>query len=347
MNIRIPFVHQQSAHCETGVMSNLLSHYGVPASESLVFGIGSGLFFGYFPFIRLNHLPLTAFRISTGGIMSRSAKRLKIGIRGEKFRSPEKAMDALDRKLEQQIPVGCRTGAYWLSYFPRRYRFHFNMHNLVVFGKEDDEYIISDPVFEEPVRCSRASLMKARFARGPLPPKGRMYYVHRVPEQPDFSGAVHKGMKEVCRTMLRAPGPFLGIKGIRYLARKMETWPEKLGEEKAALYLGQLIRMQEEIGTGGAGFRFIYAAFLQESAAIREDGRLQDLSEKFTRVGDRWREFALLASRICKNRVPAAEGYPDMSAILRICADEEEKVLRDLAEVLKSNPVNKKELNVK
>jgi len=42
----------------------------------MVFGIGAGLFFGYFPFIRLNNLPLTAFRIRTGGIMNRVVKRL-------------------------------------------------------------------------------------------------------------------------------------------------------------------------------------------------------------------------------------------------------------------------------
>lgn len=133
--MEIPFEHHQAAHCETGVLSNLLSHHGLKISEAMVFGIGSGLFFGYFPFIRLNSLPLSAFRIATGGIMKRVTKRLGVKLKWEKFRNPETAMAALDRKLEEQVPVGCRTGAYWLSYFPRRYRFHFNMHNLVVYGK--------------------------------------------------------------------------------------------------------------------------------------------------------------------------------------------------------------------
>ena len=52
----------------------------------------------------------------------------------------------------------------------------------------------------------------------------------------------------------------------------MKRWPKKLGDKKASLYLGQVVRMLEEIGTGGAGFRFIYAAFLQESAKILEPG---------------------------------------------------------------------------
>lgn len=328
--MEIAFTHRQSAHCETGVLSNLLSHHGLSISESMVFGIGAGLFFGYFPFIRLNNLPLTAFRIRTGGIMKRVVKRLGVTLAWEKFTKPENGMAALDQKLTEAVPVGCRTGAYWLSYFPRRYRFHFNMHNLVVFGKENDDYIISDPVFPEPVHCPHDDLMKARFAKGPMSPKGRMYYITHVPSEPDFRRAILQGIKEVCRSMLKAPGPFLGVKGIRFLSKRVEVWPKKMEAREAALCLGQVIRMQEEIGTGGAGFRFIYAAFLQEAAVFLEDDHLRVLSERMTEIGDRWREFALIGSRICKNRTGESETYPAMSAILRDCADMEARLYQDL-----------------
>ncbi len=328
--MKVPFQHSQSAHCETGVLSNLLSHHGLTISESMVFGIGSGLFFGYFPFIRLNGLPLTAFRSSTGGIMKRATRRLGVEMTWQKFRSPEKAMAALDEKLDEGTPVGCRTGAYWLSYFPRRYRFHFNMHNLVVYGKEGEDYLISDPVFPEPMICPADSLKKARFAKGPLPPRGRMYQVTHVPEAPDLQGAVVKGVKEVCRTMLKAPGPFLGVRGIRYLAKKVGAYPKKLGEKKAVLYLGQVIRMQEEIGTGGAGFRFIYAAFLQEAAELLGEASLHDLSRRMTEVGDRWRDFAVMGGRICKGRAEPGGTYAEMAGILKDCAEREKTLLQDL-----------------
>lgn len=344
-NIQIPFQHHQSAHCETGVMANLLTHYGLTVSEAMVFGAGAGLFFGYLPFVRLNHLPLTAFRITTGGIMNRAVKRLGVQLKWEKFRSQKNARDALDQKLEQGIPVGCRAGAYWLTYFPRRYRFHFNMHNLVVYGKEGDEYLISDPVIPGPVRCSEDVLMKARFAKGPLPPKGKLYYITKTPEQVDLHGAVLKGAADVSRTMLKAPGPFLGVKGIRYLAGNLKKWPEKFGMKKAGLYLGQVIRMQEEIGTGGAGFRFIYAAFLQEAADVIGDGRFLELSDRMTTIGDRWRDFAVIASRICKGRASEEESYPAMSDILQDCADLEEALYKDLRDTVRglsqSHGINK------
>ena len=333
--VEIPFSHYQSAHCETGVISNLISHHGLNISEAMVFGIGSGLFFGHFPFIRLNHLPLTAFRISTGGIMKRAVKRLGIGVRWSKFKDPDEAMQALDRMLEQNIPVGCRTGAYWLSYFPRRYRFHFNMHNLLVIGKQGGEYIISDPVFPETVRCPEKDLRKARFARGSMPPKGRMYYVTHIPNTPDFVGAISQGINEVCRTMLKAPGPFLGIRGIRYLSKKVSNYPEKLGEEKTGLHLSQIIRMQEEIGTGGAGFRYLYSAFLQEAGSFLEKEKILDVSERMSQTGDKWREFALIASRICKHKAEPTQSCQELGDILAECADREKDVFIELKKAVK------------
>lgn len=49
----IAFPHRQSAHCESGVTANLLTCGGIEISEAMAFGIGSGLFFGYVPFLKM------------------------------------------------------------------------------------------------------------------------------------------------------------------------------------------------------------------------------------------------------------------------------------------------------
>ena len=329
--MRIDYQHRQSAHCENGVTAGLISHYGIEMSEALAFGIGAGLFFGYIPFIRLNHLPLTTFRTVTGAIFNRATKELGIKIYRRKFRDQQQAMQVLDETIAKGTPVGLQTGAWWLPYFPEAYRFHFNMHNLVVFGKEGDNYLISDPVFPEPVICAADDLRKARFAKGTLAPKGKMYCLSEVPEKPDMAKAVKSGIRAATKAMLKYPLPIIGISGIRYLARRLENWPARLGEEKALLYLGQQIRMQEEIGTGGAGFRFIYAAFLQEAAEHLDDRRFLDFSARMTGIGDLWREFAVMAARNCKKRPGLEDSFPAMSKVLMRCADLEEELYRDLA----------------
>ncbi len=328
--MKIDFKHKQSAHCENGVTSNLLHFYNIPLSEPMVFGIGAGLFFSYIPFIKLNFIPVTSFRPLPGFIFKRVTRRLGIKTKRFKYSNPEQAMKEMDALLEKGTPVGMLVGVFYLSYFPKEFRFHFNAHNLVVFGKEDNTYSISDPVMENVETLTYEELTKVRFAKGTYPPKGRMYYISEVPQKIDLKEAIVKGIKHACKDMLTIPIPLFGIKGIRYIAKRLKNWPNKYGDKKASLYLGQVIRMLEEIGTGGAGFRFIYAAFLQESADVLEQPWLLDVSKEMTAVGDKWREFAYLAARTFKKRGTEISTYSQLSDLLFKIADQEEAIFRKL-----------------
>ena len=334
-NISIDFTHRQSAHCESGSTSNLLNKYDIKASEPLVFGIGSGLFFAYFPFLKVQGIPPVTFRSLPGSVLKKCAQRLGFQVKTFHYKDPEKSMDALDDMLRKGIPVGLQTGAYWLPYFPPQLRFHFNAHTLIVYGVRGDEYLISDPVFDEPVVCSRADLMKARFSKGMLAPRGKMHYFTQVPHDIDFAPAVRKGIKETCKLMTKVPIPIIGVAGIRFLANRMRRWPVKHGRRKALLYLGNAIRMQEEIGTGGGGFRLMYAAFLQEAAGILKDDRLMEFSRRMTAIGDRWREFAVFSSRICKDRSPDGDNFDRLSDILIDCSEQERNFFNDLSEIVR------------
>lgn len=324
------FSHRQSAHCESGVAANLFTFHGVPVTEAMAFGLGSGLFFGHFPFLRINHLPLTTFRAAPGRILRRAAKRLGIEIRFRTFRSEEEGMAELDRLLGAGTPVGAQTGVYWLPYFPPPLRFHFNAHNLIVTGKEGDRYLISDPVFGEPVSCHADDLARARFAKGKLSPRGKMYFVRGTSKRTDPAPAVTAAIREVCFLMTRVPIPLIGVRGIRYLAGQVASWPSRVGRREALLHLGNLIRMQEEIGTGGGGFRFIYAAFLQEAATVLGDDRFLGLSREMTAIGDRWRDFAAAGARQCKGRPEGGDDFESLSRIVRECADREHALYRKL-----------------
>ena len=331
--MQINFTHHQSAHCENGVVSNLMKHHGFNVSEPMVFGIGSGLLFCYIPFLKVNHAPAITYRAMPGFIFKRFAKRVGIKIEREKFKDPKKAKAVLDENLNNNNPVGLQVGVYNLTYFPDEYRFHFNAHNLVVYGKEEDTYLISDPVMETVTTLTDKELEKVRFAKGALPPKGHIYYPTNFPKELALEKAILKGIKHTCRDML-APMPILGVKGIRYTAKKIRKWPKKLGVKKANHYLGQIVRMQEEIGTGGGGFRYIFAAFLQESSKILNNPKLAELSKEMTQIGDLWRDFAVDASRIYKNRGAKANGYNEVATQLEAIADKEETFFKALKKAI-------------
>ena len=127
--------------------------------------------------------------------------------------------------------------------------------------------------------------------------------------------------------------PLFGVKGIRFLAGRMRRWPKTLGPKKASLYLGQVVRMLEEIGTGGAGFRFIYAAFLQEAAKELNQPWLNDASQEMTEDGDRWREFGIIAGRIFKDRAGRDESYQTAADVLMDIAVREEHLFQKLKKI--------------
>ena len=321
------FVHAHASHCESGVMSSLLRHHGLPMSEAMAFGLASALSFAYLPFIRINGLPLVSFRMPPRAIIKGLERNLGLGMRFETFRSPSGGTARLDALLDAGKLVGLQTSVFWLPYFPPDLRFHFNAHNLLVYGRERDEYLISDPVAETPVRCAREDLKKARFAKGVLAPKGLLYFVTKPPLAPDWARLGRRALARTARIML-APLPLIGVRGMRLLARQIERLSLADGGERARLYIGNIVRMQEEIGTGGGGFRFLYASFLQELAAKTGYSSLDALASRLVEIGDRWREFALAAARMIRGRDALAP--PALAERLRALAAEEKRFFRDL-----------------
>lgn len=305
------FEHKHAAHCESGVISSLLRHQGIDISEAMAFGLSSALSFAYIPFVKLGGLPLIAYRMPPRFIIKGLAKPLGAKFVFETFSKPEAGKQRLDELIEQGKAVGLQSSVYWLPYFPEDMRFHFNGHNLVVYGREGDDYLVSDPVFETPVRCPSADMQRARFAKGVLAPKGLLYYPLSLSNKGVEPAAVLAAIRKNCKIML-GPVPIVGIRGMRMLAKKIRKLssdasnPVAIAESKA--FIGHIIRMQEEIGTGGAGFRFVYAAFLQEAAKLTQRPPLAKLAEELTAIGDAWRGFALAVARMVKGRDPVDTG---------------------------------------
>lgn len=327
--ISTDFKHFQSAHCENGVASNLLKNKGIDISEPMIFGLGSGLFFVFLPFLKVNHAPAISYRPMPGMIFNRAAKNLGIKVKRHKFKSNKSAQQFLDQQLKANNPCGLQVGVYNLTYFPEEYKFHFNGHNLVVYGKENDSYLISDPVMETTTALTENELEKVRFAKGVLAPKGHLYYPEYIPDELNFDKAIKQAIKKTCREML-APVPIVGVRGIRMVAKRIKKWPTKIGNAKTNYFLAQMVRMQEEIGTGGGGFRYIYAAFLQEASVKLNRPELNDFAIEISEIGDKWRDFAVNASRVYKKRSNTQDIYNVISNQLLELADLEESFFKRL-----------------
>ena len=328
--------HKPAAHCENGTISNLLRFYGVEVSEPMAFGLSSGLFFVHFPFIKAGGMPMTAFRTFPGLLFKRITKLFGIKSEMRRFLSKDRAMKKLDEVLlGQKIPVGCVVGIYYLPYYPIEYRVHFNGHNICIVGKDEETgvYSVLDPVTTEKVTLSTKDLKKVRFTKGAYPLMGQMYWIKQMPEAiPDLKPLVLKAIKKNCKHMAFQPKfiPFAGTNGIIFLSKKMRTWEKTMGRKKALLNLAQIIRMLEETGTGGAGFRYVYGAFLQEAAEKTGLDFLNNYSVEMTQIGDKWREFSYQSSKVLKKRKDEGLTFDDLADMLEKLGETERDFFRRL-----------------
>ena len=270
-----------------------------------------------------------------GLIFKRTCKALQIPVVRKKFSSKESAEKYLQECLQQGNPVGCQVGVFYLTYFPKEYRFHFNAHNIIVYGKEDDRYLVSDPVMETVTSLSTYELERVRFAKGALAPRGQIYYPEEgnIVTDHQIARAIKTGIKRNVFYMLRIPGNIAGVKGIATTGRKIKKWRDKLGPKNAGLYLAQLVRMQEEIGTGGGGFRYIYAAFLQQAHAFHPNDSLLEISKTFTKSGDLWRNAAVQAAGIYKGRIGSQADFDVMGDYLIEISELEKNAFRELNKI--------------
>jgi hypothetical protein len=269
----------------------------------MAFGLSSSLIFAYLPMLKMAGQPLIAYRMLPGSILRGVGRSLGVEWEDHKFSNAEAGVTAMNKALDQGKAVGAQTCIYWLPYIPDDMRFHFNAHNLVVVGRDNDTYQVSDPLFPDLRECDAPAMQKARFAKGVMAPKGRIYWPKSIPQTPNIADACVKAVKRNAK-MLKAPLiPMVGVQGIELMGRKIQALEKKYGNGgELHAFLGHIVRMQEEIGTGGAGFRFIYSAFLQEAAEITGEDKFASASKDLTDAGDEWRRFALAAVKMCRGR---------------------------------------------
>ena len=318
------FPHRHTAHCESGTLSALLRHHGGDLDEAMVFGLAAGLAFAYIPVVKLAGMTLISYRIAPGRMIKNACALLGVRLQMQRFRSAEQGMNALDKVLATGGVAGIQTSVFWLPYFPPEMRFHFNAHNLLVYGKRGQDYLLSDPVFETVQSCSAADLQHARFAKGALAPKGLMYTVSDASALRDLPQRLPALVRRAIAKNARQMSPpvfFVGVRGMHTLARRIQALPQRHDAAYCARYLGHIVRMQEEIGTGGAGFRYLYAYFLQQAGEICGDDALHTASEQLTAIGDSWREFAGQCVRQCRQAQP--QGYAETAAALHSLAERE------------------------
>ena len=299
----IDYPHKRGIHCETASIKNLLEFNGYEISEEMIFGIGSGYDFIHFPFPLFNGCETPLFRNIPGKIFKQFTERMNIDRVIRKFSDPEKSMETLDLILNQGIPVAIVAEIMLLPFFPLKDR-NFPGHTIVIIGKEENEYIVSDTDWhfsdDSLHRINYADLKNARYPEGSFSPKGKSMYIKSIPETMNLEKGIILGIKDTCHQMLDIPIPFFGVKGILYYSKRLRIYDKKYGRTRALDNLKWQLQTSEEAGTGGSGYRYMYAHFLLQAAEYLHDDILYSISTDMRKAADEWQTFAVETLRFYK-----------------------------------------------
>ena len=290
-------------HCETGVFVSMMKYLGYEISEPMAFGIGSGLYFLYTPFLKMQNTIYPIFRSWPVTVIQKASKRLQLPYHEKRYRfHHEKAVSELDDFVRRDVPVGVVVNVKGLQYFNvSGGGIDFNGHIITVLGKEGNYYTIADTdsrlTSDDFLSLDETTLQKIRFASGVAAPHGQMFYFDSLPKgfcaSVDLRQAVRAGLKETCHNMLGIPFPYFGYKGMHYFANDMRHWEKKYTHRQICYRLLWYYRVIERAGTGGSGYRFIYADFLKESASLFGNKVLEESAAKMAVAADLWRQFSL------------------------------------------------------
>jgi hypothetical protein len=134
-----------------------------------------------------------------------------------------------------------------------------------------------------------------------------MFYIDPLPkdfsQKIDLRPAVLEGIKETNKNMLLRKLKFFGAKGIHYLASDIRNWPKKYTQQKIDNQLLWDYRILERAGTGGSGYRYIYADFLKEAAVLFQSEVLEECGNMYSKAADCWRQFTVGCNRYISRKV--------------------------------------------
>lgn len=255
------FAHRPGQHCGSTALRNLLGFHGVEISEELAFGLGAGASYFY---VSGEELSPTRFSNGRTGRLEEEF----LGLTGAPLRlrteaDPEQAWELAREVVDDGRPVLLITDLFHLDHYGNSA--HFPGHAIVLVGYDDRSVYVADTSFEELQRTSLASLARARHERHPFYPlAGHMIDLPgEPPSEAELRAAAPAAIARAASGM-RSPaaGESQGLPALRRFAAEVGSWPTDVPDWRwCARFTYQVI---ERRGTGGAGFRALYARFLDE-----------------------------------------------------------------------------------
>lgn len=161
----------------------------------------------------------------------------------------EKALTSIKKSIDNGVPV--ILGAldmYYLPYYKKYYnKLHIPIHyvQMVGYDESNQEIVVADCGKEKFQKISYSDLQLVWSFNVPGFSKPNTYYTFAFKDINSIESIVYKGLKKKCIQNLNAPVSFIGIKGIRKIAKEFLLWSKELAHQS---YIDSLKHFVEYAG---------------------------------------------------------------------------------------------------
>lgn len=256
--------HRTGLHCGSSAIRDLLEFHGICLTEAFCFGLGSGLGITY---LKLGNGPVPYIvHVRSLGFEERLLTTIDPTMKWSTFESEGAATRYLNERLDVGKPALLLTDIFHLPYYGSST--HFPGHAIVAWRRDADsgQVLVTDTERPELLSVPEAKLTLARFSyQPPFIHLGNMY-------SPDHLTLDGVSLRDAARDAVRLNADLLlqgtecsGILAIAQWRKELPQWADTAEWRWTTRFAYQII---EKRGTGGGGFRLMYADFLDELATI-------------------------------------------------------------------------------
>lgn len=299
-------------HWETGTVANFLAYRGVkaphtgrPYSEALLLGVSGGAVMGYFSFAYEGYDPMA--RILTRNTFDpwmTMLARLGVAQNVQQTAKPEKAVANLTAALEERTPAIVWADVWNLPYNALAFDDGmWAMFPILVYGYDETADLVR--VADRARVGLTTTTGELAAARGRTKKSGHRLMTLEAPDADKLPAAVSAGIWDCVRLYTEAP-PKLGKNSFGLAAYR--RWMELLTKPKtrmswerefpagSKMYAGLMTAFTDIAIFGKEGDNFadrrLYAAFLDEAAAILGRPGLSEAAGQFRAAADAWGALA-------------------------------------------------------
>jgi hypothetical protein len=299
----VRIAHHPGRHCASTGLCNLANFHSIRWSEAMCFGIGAGLGIWYLDLPGVS--PTRLVHVRSSDIEEQFFRRIGHPFSWEVFKEPYESEQALCSLLDRGLPAIVRTDIYYLPYYNSST--HFPGHVITVWGYDENKeiFIVTDTERQDALEVPFENMRKSRYNKnGFFEMQGNMF----APESLSLPDNIPKAIREAIvfnsRVILDNSKYFQGIAGLEKWKKEIDHWGDLDDWQWTARFTYQVI---EKRGTGGGGFRLMYADFLKEAQTYEPQIVSHGLVEQMREVGQAWQDLAYSL------KAASEENKPDFS----------------------------------